>query len=93
MRQPAAYELLPGNIVQDAVNAAGSPARGADLDRINLALELQDQQKIYTLHRGEANPPPSVSGSAPGGGGPARVLININTATAAELEKLPVSAR
>ena len=34
--------------------------------------------------QGEENPPPSVSGGEPAGG-----LININTATATELETLP----
>ncbi len=89
VRQPAVYELPPGSIVQDAVDAAGGPALDADLDHINLALELRDQQQVYVPCQGETNPPPSVSGGAPGSEGSAGPLVNINTATTAELETLP----
>lgn len=89
VRQPAVYELAPGSIVQDAVDAAGGPAADADLDCINLALELRDQQQVYVPRRGEMGPPPPVSGGEPDSGGPAGALININTATTAELETLP----
>jgi competence protein ComEA len=87
--QPAVYELAPGSIVQDAVDAAGGPASDADVDCINLALELRDQQQVYVPRRGEAHSPPPVSGGEPGGGGPAGALVNINAATATELEVLP----
>jgi len=89
VRQPAVYELPPGSIVQDAVDAAGGPASDADLDRINLALALQDQQQVYVPRQGETHPPPPVSGGEPGSGGPTGALVNINTATTVELETLP----
>jgi competence protein ComEA len=89
VRQPAVYELFPGSIVQDAVNVAGGPAPDADLDCINLALELQDQQQVHVPRQGETNPPPSVSGGSSGSGETMGAPININTATAAELETLP----
>jgi competence protein ComEA len=89
VRMPAVYELPPGSIVQDAVNAAGGPTSDADLDHINLALELCDQQQVYVPRRGETNPPPPVSGGESGGGGQEETLVNINTALAAELETLP----
>ena len=87
--QPAVYTLPAGSIVQGAVDAAGGPASDADLDRINLAVELRDQQQVYVPHRGETSPAPLASGGVSGGGGAAGALINVNTATAAELEKLP----
>jgi competence protein ComEA len=87
--QPAVYELSPGSIVQDAVDAAGGPASDADLDHINLALELRDQQQVYVPCQGELDPLPPVSGGEPGGGEAAGALININTAMEAELEALP----
>ncbi len=89
VRQPAVYELAPGSIVQDAVDAAGGPASDADLDCINLALELRDQQQVYVPRQGETSPPPPVSGGEPQGGGSTGLPININTATTAELETLP----
>jgi competence protein ComEA len=89
VRQPAVYELPPGSIVQHAVDAAGGPFPDADMNGINLALELRDQQQVYVPCQGETNPPPPVSGGAPGSGGPVGTLVDINTATAVELETLP----
>jgi len=89
VRQPAVYELAPGSIIQDAVNAAGGPAADADLEHINLALELRDQQQIHVPRQGESNPPPAVSDGSSGSRETAEAPININTATAAELETLP----
>ena len=89
VRMPAVYELPLGSIVQDAVNAAGGPTSDADLDHINLALELCDQQQVYVPRRGETNPPPPVSGGDPASSGQEETLVNINTALAAELEILP----
>jgi competence protein ComEA len=83
--RPGVYELPPSSIVQEAIDAAGGPTSDADPDCINLAQELQDHQQVYVPHQGEANPPPPISGGESGGGG----LVNINTATATELETLP----
>jgi competence protein ComEA len=89
VQQPAVYELPAGTIVQDAVHAAGGPSPDADLDHINLAVELRDQQQVYVPRQGETNPPPVISGGGSDGGGTAGTQVNINTATAAELETLP----
>jgi len=86
VQNPAVCRLPRGSIVQDAIDAAGGPASDADLACINLALELQDQQHVHVPREGEANPPPVVSGGTAGGEG---ALVNINTATASELETLP----
>jgi competence protein ComEA len=88
VQQPAVYELPAGSIVQDAVDAAGGPTADADLDHINLALELRDQQQVYVPRQGETYLPPVSRGGADGEGA-AGALVNINTATAAELETLP----
>lgn len=86
--QPDVYALPPGSTVEQAVEAAGGPAPDADLERINLAQELHDQQQVYVPRQGMANPPP-ISGGGLTGDRTGDARININTATAAELETLP----
>ncbi len=86
VQSPTVCELPLGSIVRDAIDAAGGPAPGADLACINLALELQDQQHVHVPQVGETNPPPVISGGVSRSEG---ALVNINTATASELETLP----
>jgi len=85
VRQPDVYELPAGCIVKDAVGAAGGPTESADLDGVNLAVELRDQQQVYVPRQGEAAPMSPASAGVDAASGP----VNINTATAAELETLP----
>jgi competence protein ComEA len=95
--QSDVYFLPPGSIVKDAITAAGGFTPDADKERINQALELQDQQQIHIPRLGETDAPPPVQGglvqqspasrslaSAPSAG-----LINLNTATVEELDSLP----
>jgi len=88
---PGVYTLPPRSLVDDALKAAGGATAEADLDRINLALEVRDQQQIHVPRKGEsAQPGPSVSGSAAATqGSPVAKRVNINTATLAELDTLP----
>jgi competence protein ComEA len=85
--RPGVYLLPHGSIVQDALDAAGGPTSSADLDRINLAADLEDGQRVYV-------PQMTASGTLtseevrPSEIDPA-LMININTAGAAELELLP----
>jgi competence protein ComEA len=88
VERPGVYELRAGSIVLEAIEAAGGPAPGAEPGRINLALELRDQQQVYLPAAGEPGAPPPVSGGVGGGKGGGEA-ININTATPAELEALP----
>jgi competence protein ComEA len=81
--EPGVYYLPPDGRVQDALEAAGGPTANADLDRVNLALRLHDEDQIYVPEVGEENLP----STSPGGSGEG--LININTASAHELEELP----
>lgn len=92
VKDPDVYRLPPGSIVKDAIQAAGGPTDDADLMRINLAQELLDQQQLYVPRIGEVDAPPPVTGGeptppsdkvAPGG------RVNINTASAEELDTLP----
>ena len=89
VRHRAVYVLPRGSIVEDALEAAGGPLSEADLTRINLALELQDQQHVHVPLEGEVSPPPAVSGGVAADETRARGVVNINTASAKELETLP----
>jgi competence protein ComEA len=82
--QPGVYELAQGAIVEQAIEAAGGSLAAADLGSLNLAAPLHDGQQVVLHQSGEAQPQiPSVP---QGGSGE---LVSVNTATAAELEKLP----
>jgi competence protein ComEA len=89
---PDVYRLPPGSIVKEAIAAAGGTTDDADLNRINLAQELRDQQQLYVPHIGETEAPPPVTGGEPApsvGGGTPGGKVNINAATVEELDTLP----
>ena len=90
---PGVYELAPSARVIDAVTAAGGPIADADLDGLNLAAGLADGQRVYVPHVGEVDPAavPSGGGDVPAGasGDAHSGPVNVNIATAAELESLP----
>jgi competence protein ComEA len=58
------YFLPAGSIIKDAIAAAGGFTAEADPEKINQALELQDQQQIHVPRRGEENAPPPVQGGS-----------------------------
>lgn len=94
---PDVYFLPFGSIIKDAILAAGGCTPDADLEGINQALQLKDQQQIRVPRLGEENPPPPVQdgtdnmaqeqGSKPVFAEASR--ININYATLEELDSLP----
>jgi competence protein ComEA len=96
---PGVYGLAPGARVRDAVAAAGGPAPDADLDRLNLATTLADGQRVEVPRAGDPEGSGGVSGGdgtgATGGapaaaGGPsAEAPLDLNQATAEELDALP----
>lgn len=99
VQTPGVYELDSGSRVNDAVTAAGGLRDDADTSAINLAAPASDGSQIYIPVQGEA-PPNSTSaaeavhGSAETGhgtdrGADAAGLVNINTASAEELQTLP----
>jgi competence protein ComEA len=81
---PGVFELPIGSRVADAISAAGGYAAQADLGaaaaQVNLAATLRDGQQILV----------PVTGSGPGGGGGVQGgLLNLNRASADELDALP----
>jgi competence protein ComEA len=83
---PDVYRLPPGARVKDAVVAAGGLRADAAAEQINLAEAVGDAQHIHvpTL-AGPAGLAPQGADAEVGTGG----LIDLNSASAAELEELP----
>ncbi|GAA2233009.1 ComEA family DNA-binding protein [Herbiconiux moechotypicola] len=96
---PGVYELPVGSRVVDGVEAAGGLAESADAGSVNLARPLVDGEQLRVLSVGEevprvpTGPEPGASGAAasvePAAGAGAGALIDLNRATAMELESLP----
>lgn len=78
---PDVYQLGPGARVVDALQAAGGLVELADVSGINLAAQVRDGEHIRVPYAGEAVAQAAAS-EQPG-------LINLNRASAAELEELP----
>lgn len=103
VNSPGVYRLPSSARVVDAVASAGGALRSADLESINLAQTITDTEQIYIPVKKVSRPrvttaprlrpqrttpttaPVIIGGSA--GAQPTR-LINLNTATASELDSL-----
>src|SRR5690625_1240244 len=101
--EPGVHTVPAGARVIDAIEAAGGPTAKADLTRLNLARTLQDEEFLAVLAADEDPPellapytPPAAAGGKeqsndpgaetdPGSG----AVLNLNTATEAELQDLP----
>ena len=83
INQPGVYTLASGARVSDAINQAGDLAKNADqswiAQNLNLAAKLSDGQKIYIPALGDAGKVVSETAGK----------ININTASAGQLDQLP----
>ncbi|MDO8389307.1 MAG: helix-hairpin-helix domain-containing protein [Actinomycetota bacterium] len=82
---PGVYAVAEGARVIDAVQAAGGFAADANPDAVNLAALLADAQRVYVPRQGEAVVVDSGAGAVGLAAGP----INLNSATAAQLDELP----
>lgn len=92
--QPGLYSLPPGSRVQDALQAAGGLLPGADVQTLNLAAYVQDGQKLWVPPKAPTPLPlpPGVSQATPAAQPAVQIsngLVNINTASLAELDTLP----
>lgn len=87
--RPGVYRLAAEARLADAIDAAGGPLADADPDAVNLAAKLNDGERIYLPRRGESVPPLLETGSGDDGAGKRPALLDLNTATADQLEELP----
>lgn len=100
---PGVYQLSSSARVVDAIDAAGGALRSADLESINLAQTVVDTEQVYVPIKKVSRPRATVAprlrpnrnsaskipqtGSGTGTA-PTSQLVNVNTATASELDSL-----
>ena len=86
VRHPGLQILPAGARVADAIAAAGGFQRGVNHTQINLAAHVSDGQLIMIPANGQVASDSAFGGSE---GGSGTTSININQATASELDALP----
>ena len=79
VRRPGLYTLATGTRVDDALAAAGGATQHADVTAVNLAAPLADGEQVVVPVRGAAG--------AVGAGG--STVVDLNSATAEQLDTLP----
>ncbi|MGI5160029.1 helix-hairpin-helix domain-containing protein [Microbispora sp. CA-102843] len=87
VRNPGVFVLASGSRVADAIEAAGGLRKGANPGGINLARRVVDGEQIVAggpATAGAGPAPDPASGMTPGAG-----VVNLNTATAEQLDALP----
>ncbi|MGY1752413.1 helix-hairpin-helix domain-containing protein [Blastococcus sp. SYSU D01042] len=82
--RPGLVTVPVGSRVADAIEAAGGLLPGTDPAAVNLAAVVTDGQQIAV-----GVPAAGGGGSAPAAGAPAAGLVDLNSATAEELDALP----
>lgn len=85
VRRPGLVRLPPDSRVADAIRAAGGPLRAADLELVNLARKLVDGEQVVV------GPAAARSRRGPAAAGPAAAdpVLDLNVASAQDLQALP----
>ncbi|UHR02907.1 ComEA family DNA-binding protein [Peptoniphilus sp. GNH] len=82
VKNPGLYELKNGSRVEDAILAAGGPIGDGDINKLNRARILKDEEKITVEGPGSSEDEGSIQSSDSD-------KININKASLDELTKIP----
>lgn len=94
VKKPGIYQVESNTRLFDVVRLAGGLAKDADQKKINLAQQVSDQQVVFIPKIGEEVPAEYATPVATGStatatdSGQATNLVNLNTATAEELQQL-----
>lgn len=83
VRSPGVYEMSDGDRLAEAIEAAGGPTVSADLDAVNLAARVKDEDYWYIPTVGEASDRPAVAAGDRTG------KIDVNSAGLDDLMTLP----
>ena len=91
VRKPGLVRLAPGARVADALTAAGGADPGVDVALLNPARKVVDGELILVGVTPAPGAAVATGPAAPPGAGPAAAggLVNLNTATLADLDGLP----
>ena len=84
VRKPGIVTVPKGSRVHEAIEAAGGLKGRVDTSSLNMARELADGEQLLVGMQ-----PAAVPGSQAAAGGAATTKINLNTATAEQLDTLP----
>jgi len=89
VRRPGVYRLRQGARITDAIARAGGPTKHAEIVAVDLAAPLADGEQVLVPARaGPGAAGAAAAGMAPGGPSPT-TPVDLNTATAEELDALP----
>lgn len=95
VKKPGVYEMKAGDRVHQAIREAGGVLDGAEQNQLNLAQLLQDGMVIFVPEKGEEMAPSGAASAGQStnagstGQNDSSTMVNINTATAEELQTLP----
>jgi competence protein ComEA len=89
VRRPGIATLPAGSRVVDALKAAGGAKRGVPLGSLNLARVLADGEQIVVGVRSPPGVAATAAAAPTAAGGSGTPMVNVNTATQAQLEELP----
>ncbi len=85
--RPGLVRVPAGARVADVLEAAGGPLPGTDLAAVNLARKVSDGEQVAV---GVPGAPDAAAPGGPGPGtGPPDAVLDLNTATVAQLDALP----
>lgn len=97
INHPGVYQLADDARLFDLIEKAGGLTKEAARDKINQAIKLQDQQKVYIVHLGEQLPEENtasqqasanIATSTSSTEGQKQNLVNINEADITQLQTL-----
>jgi competence protein ComEA len=86
VRRPGLYRLRSGSRIDDAIAAAGGATGKAQLDAVNLAAPVADGEQVVVPGRGAGG---AAAASPPAAGSSPSAPLDLNTATAEQLDTLP----